>query len=56
MSLFVGSLAFEDTGVNLLFDEHLGIILGSLISGLAGDFILRMSLYKESSSRLKSDI
>jgi len=55
MSLFVGSLAFEETGVNLLFDERLGIILGSLISGLAGYFILRMSLDKESSSRLKSD-
>jgi NhaA family Na+:H+ antiporter len=55
MSLFVGSLAFEETGVNLLFDERLGIILGSLISGLAGYFILRMSLDKESSGRLKSD-
>ena len=55
MSLFVGSLAFEETGVNLLFDERLGIILGSLISGLAGYFILRMSLDKESSSRLKID-
>ena len=55
MSLFVGSLAFEETGVNLLFDERLGIILGSLISGLAGYFILRMSLDKESSSRLKSN-
>ena len=55
MSLFVGSLAFEETGVNLLFDERLGIILGSLISGLAGYFILRMSLDKESSNRLKSD-
>ncbi|MDG1293191.1 MAG: Na+/H+ antiporter NhaA [Pseudomonadales bacterium] len=50
MSLFVGSLAFEETGVNLLFDERLGIILGSLLSGLAGYFILRASLNKESSS------
>ncbi len=30
MSLFIGSLAFENTGVNLLFDERLGIIVGSL--------------------------
>ena len=30
MSLFIGSLAFEETGVNLLFDERLGIVLGSL--------------------------
>jgi NhaA family Na+:H+ antiporter len=44
MSLFIGSLAFEETGVNLLFDERLGIIIGSLISGLAGYLILRFSL------------
>ena len=28
MSLFIGSLAFEETGVNLILDERLGIILG----------------------------
>ena len=46
MSLFIGSLAFEETGVNLLFDERLGIILGSLLSGIVGFVILRMSLVK----------
>jgi NhaA family Na+:H+ antiporter len=44
MSLFIGSLAFEETGVDLLFDERLGIILGSTISGIAGYIILRMTL------------
>ncbi|NIP39295.1 MAG: Na+/H+ antiporter NhaA [Candidatus Dadabacteria bacterium] len=44
MSLFIGSLAFEETGVNLLFDERLGIILGSLASGILGFFVLRASL------------
>lgn len=44
MSLFIGSLAFEETGVNLLFDERLGIILGSVFSGLVGYFILRACL------------
>ncbi len=44
MSLFIGSLAFEETGVNLLFDERLGIILGSLLSGLLGFLVLRVSL------------
>ncbi|MCZ6486774.1 MAG: Na+/H+ antiporter NhaA, partial [Gammaproteobacteria bacterium] len=44
MSLFIGSLAFEETGVNLLFDERLGIIIGSLLSGIAGYLILRVSL------------
>ena len=44
MSLFIGSLAFEETGVNLLFDERLGIIEGSLLSGIVGYLILRFSL------------
>ena len=44
MSLFVGSLAFEETGVDLLFDEKLGIIAGSLASGLLGYSVLRFSL------------
>ena len=44
MSLFIGSLAFEETGVNLLFDERLGIILGSLASGLLGYLILNFAL------------
>lgn len=44
MSLFIGSLAFEETGVNLLFDERLGIIIGSLLSGTGGYLLLRLSL------------
>ena len=44
MSLFIGSLAFEETGVDLLFDERLGIIAGSLASGLLGYLILRNAL------------
>ena len=43
MSFFIGSLAFESTGVNLLFDERLGIIAGSLLSGLCGYLVLRAS-------------
>ncbi len=44
MSLFIGSLAFEETGVNLIVDERLGIILGSLASGIVGYLLLRRSL------------
>lgn len=44
MSLFVGSLAFEETGVNLLFDERLGIIIGSLLSGFIGYLVLNTVL------------
>jgi NhaA family Na+:H+ antiporter len=44
MSFFIGSLAFESTGVNLLFDDRLGIIAGSLLSGFCGYLVLRASL------------
>lgn len=44
MSLFIASLAFEETGVNLMFDERLGIILGSIASGVVGYIVLRVSL------------
>jgi NhaA family Na+:H+ antiporter len=44
MSLFIGSLAFEETNVNLLFDDRLGIITGSLASGVIGYLVLRFSL------------
>ncbi len=47
MSLFLASLAFESTGVNLLFDERLGIITGSLLAGLAGYLVLRSALPAE---------
>ncbi len=50
MSLFIGSLAFESSGVNLLFDERLGIIAGSLLSGVAGYLFLRMVLPKSAES------
>lgn len=40
MSLFIGSLAFEETDVNLLFDDRLGIIIGSLLSGISGYLVL----------------
>lgn len=42
MSLFIGGLAFE--GVDKAFDERLGIILGSLVSGAFGFALLRMGL------------
>jgi NhaA family Na+:H+ antiporter len=45
MSLFIGSLAFDNSGA-LLFDERLGIIIGSLASGILGYLCLRYSLEK----------
>lgn len=43
MSLFIGSLAFEGAGMTQLFDERLGIILGSLAAGILGYLILRFA-------------
>jgi len=54
MSLFIGSLAFEETGINLLFDERLGIVLGSLASGIVGYIVLSISL--RSNNRVKSNL
>ena len=47
MSLFIGSLAFESSGDNLLFDERLGIIVASTLSALCGYFWLNKALSKE---------
>ncbi|ATX79458.1 sodium/proton antiporter, NhaA family [Mariprofundus aestuarium] len=44
MSLFIGSLAFESSGNNLLFDERLGIILASSLSAICGYIWLKKSL------------
>ena len=41
MSLFVGSLAFHDAGAVQVFDERIGIIVGSLASGILGYFVIR---------------
>jgi len=48
MSLFVGSLAFENVPLDLdvIFDERLGIIFGSLLSGIVGYVVLHLSLPK----------
>lgn len=41
MSLFIGGLAFEATGVEMIFDERLGIVAGSLVSAILGYAVLR---------------
>ncbi len=48
MSLFVASLAFEHATpeAGQIFDERLGIILGSLLSGIYGYVVLHLTLPK----------
>lgn len=46
MSLFIGGLAFEHGSmeIEMVVDERLGILVGSLLSGVAGYLVLRLSL------------
>ena len=46
MSLFIGSLAFEDMSTGAVVDERLGIVVGSVASGVLGYLLLRMSSSK----------
>ena len=48
MSLFIGGLAFE--GGDYVFDERLGIIMGSIVSGIAGYIMLKITLKDEVNS------
>ena len=48
MSLFIGGLAYEETQFDMLFDERLGIIVGSLISALIGFIVLKTQYGKNS--------
>ena len=45
MSLFIGSLAFEqDNGAALIYQDRLGIVIGSIISGILGYFVIKGGL------------
>lgn len=41
MSLFISSLAFQEARADLVFDERLGIIVGSILSGICGYLMLK---------------
>jgi len=47
MSLFIGSLAFEQGGPDFAIDDRLGILIGSIASGLVGYLILRLAPAKQ---------
>ncbi len=54
MSLFVGSLAFENVDINAVFDERFGILIGSLFSGVLGYLVLNYSLSKQADPLAKA--
>jgi NhaA family Na+:H+ antiporter len=51
MSLFIASLAFEEDAALLAVKSRLGILAGSLASGLAGYLILRLAIARRSATR-----
>jgi len=44
MSFFISTLAFGQTDITQVFDERMGVILGSALSGLVGYFLLKKGL------------
>ena len=47
MSLFISSLAFEETSSELVVDDRLGILIGSIASAGLGYFILRLRSHQK---------
>jgi len=50
MSLFIASLAFEQGGADFIVDDRLGILMGSLVSGISGYIVLRFFSGRRSGS------
>jgi len=46
MSLFIGSLAFEQNAASPLYQDRLGIVIGSLISGILGYLVIKNAVKK----------
>lgn len=46
MSLFIGSLAFEEQGLNYQTQVKVGVLVGSLVSAFAGAWLIRKSSKK----------
>jgi NhaA family Na+:H+ antiporter len=44
MSLFIGSLAFEQGSEGLIYQDRLGIVIGSLVSGVLGYWVINKSV------------
>lgn len=50
MSLFIGSLAFQETSGDFVYDERVGILAGSIISGIVGYLLLATTKKVEQSA------
>ncbi len=47
MSLFISSLAFEQVAIDSAINDRLGILVGSIISAIAGYFVLRLATRRQ---------
>ena len=47
MSLFIGTLAFKGDGLKYIMEVRLGVLLGSIISAVAGSLVLHLSYLKK---------
>lgn len=56
MSLFIGTLAFDAGTTEMLFDERLGIIAGSLASAILGYLVLRGARMSADALRRAPDV
>jgi NhaA family Na+:H+ antiporter len=52
MSLFLGTLAFQNDSTSYLIEVRLGVLLGSMISGVIGAMVLNCALLKKTKRRL----
>ncbi|PJD93532.1 MAG: Na+/H+ antiporter NhaA [Legionella sp.] len=51
MSLFIGSLAYQHSGTGLLPLVKIGVVLGSIVSGMSGFLVLKSSSFKNAKLR-----
>ena len=50
MSFFISGLAFEQDGIDVIVNDRLGILTGSLLSAIVGYLVLRMALAKRAAA------
>jgi NhaA family Na+:H+ antiporter len=57
MSMFIGSLAFESSGMDVhdMFDDRVGTIIGSLLSAIVACLVLQLTLPKKTGLAKRED-
>ena len=53
MSFFISGLAFEQDGIDVIVNDRLGILTGSLLSAIVGYLVLRIALAKKTIADIK---